>query len=306
MKLLVSATLLLGFVCTNVNSIIRGISFWGLETEYMNFMCDWQHDIDWHCAKMKEVGFNTLRVPISHDYIERNDWTALDTLFDRAEVHGLEIVLDYHRLHKTHQSFKPYDQEVTFDTFLYSWETILNRYKDRQILVAVDIWNEYQGDNYVEWNNISRQIVSFLEDRFPGRFYYYVGGVNWGGNLHDISLEDLPFSDRIRYTIHKYWFSDKEKYEDQWTYSFPSNKSIVNVGEFGYQSDQQKQIDWVERFIAYLRRVGVRDTFFWGWSFNSGDTGGILRENCETIDTSKIDMLHTLWDDRRNLRGVCV
>jgi endoglucanase len=292
------------------NSIIRGINFWGLETENMNFMCNWAggHDVAWNVAKIKELGFNTLRIPFSHDYIVNNDFSALDSAFDEAEKNGLNIVLDYHRLHKTHQSFQPYDQEVSFDTFLYSWESILKRYQDRECLYAIDIWNEYQGSSFQEWNNLARQIVSFIEDKFPGRFTYFVGGISWGGNIHDmnLNLEDLSYSDRIRYSIHKYWFSDVEKFEDKWEFSFHPQKSIINVGEWGYMSDQQKQIDWANRFIAYLRRVGVRDTFFWGWSWNSADTAGILKEDCESVDYSKIDMLHTLWDDRRNLRGVCV
>ena len=299
------------FLCLlmSAQALIKGISTFGFETEYMALMCSWANNIDWHISKIKQLGFNTIRVPFSYDYIQRGDFQQMDEVFNRCAYHGVDIVLDYHRLHKTHQSFAPYDQEITFDQFLWSWKLLLDRYNDRGELVAVDIWNEYQGDNAMEWNNLSRQIVNFLEYHFPKRFVYFVGGVSWGGNLHDINLEDLSFSDRIRYTIHKYYFSDKEKYEDRWEYSFHPNKTVMNVGEFGYKSDQPVQIEWIKRFISYLRKVGVRDTFFWCWSFNSGDTGGILLEDCMTIDYSKIDMLNTLWSDYgynfvgRHLRG---
>lgn len=283
-------------------SIIRGLSTYGLETEYMALMCTWKNDVAWNVNKIVELGFNTLRVPFSYDFIKRGDFNQLDELFDQS-AGKLDIVLDYHRLHATHQSFRPYDQEITFDEFLWSWKDILDRYKDRTNLVALDIWNEYQGDSFQEWNNLSRQIVSFLETHFPNRFTYFVGGVNWSGNLHYMNLEDLPYSDRRRYSIHKYHFSDKEKYEDAWSWSFHPNKTIMNIGEFGYQSTEPVQVEWVKRFIAYLRHFGVRDTFFWCWSYNSQGTDGILLSDCSSVDYSKIDMLHTLWDDRRMLRG---
>ena len=285
----------------SVVSIIRGLNVFGYETEYMALMCTWTHGVAWHAKKIRELGFNTLRVPFSYDFIKRGDFSQMDELFDESAKNGLEIVLDYHRLHKTHQSYQPFDQEISFDQFLWSWKDILDRYKNRKELIAVDVWNEYQGDSFEQWNNLSRQIVSFLETHFPERFVYFVGGVSWGGNLHYMNLEDLPFSDRIRYSVHKYHFSDKEKYEEKWEWSFHPNKTIVNVGEFGYKSGEPVQVEWVKRFIAYLRNVGVRDTFFWCWSFNSGDTQGILKEDCDSIDYSKIDMLHTLWDDRRSL-----
>ena len=93
----------------------------------------------------------------------------------------IDVVLDFHRLHSTHQSFyRPYDNNYTFDHFLHAWKKILDRYKFFPNLKGIDIFNEYQGDNVVEWNNLSRQIVSFIESNFPNRFEFYVGGVRWG------------------------------------------------------------------------------------------------------------------------------
>lgn len=303
-----SFTTILSLIGTCSSRVIRGLNVFGFETEYMALMCTWAHDVEWNVAKISSLGFNTLRIPFSYDYVKRGDFGQMDELFRASAKYGLDIVLDYHRLHKTHQSFAPYDNEIPFDAFLWSWKELLDRYQSKKELVAVDIWNEYQGENYVEWNNLSRQIVSFLESHFPSRFTYFVGGTGWGGNLHYINLEDLPFSDRIRYSLHKYHFSDKEKYEDKWEWSFHPNKTVMNIGEFGYESSQAIQVEWVKRFIAYLRKVGVRDSFFWCWSFNS-DPQGILLSDCESVDHSKVEMLKTLWSDYpgrrqyRNLRG---
>ena len=281
------------------DSIIRGINSFGFETEYENLMCTWVHDIDWHMDRMKEIGFNYIRLPFSMDFIKKDDWTEMDQFFEKAEQNNISIALDFHRLHNSFQSSKPYDEDYSFSEFLYGWRKIITRYEKYSVLKAIDIWNEYQSSNFVEWNSLSRQIVSFLEETFPNRFIYFVGGVSWGGDIHYIDLDDLPYSDRIWYSIHKYWFSDTENYIPKWDYSFGNHKPIVNVGEWGYKSDVTSEVVWANKFVDYLLSKGIRDTFFWTWSWNSGDTGGILREDCSTIDLDKVELLKRLWYTRK-------
>lgn len=277
--------------------IIRGINWFGYETEYKNLMCTWSHDIDWHLEKMKKVGFNYIRLPFSVEFVKDGVWDSMDDFFQKAFDHDMNVVLDCHRLHSTHQSAKPYDSSYTFDDFLESWNTILERYHHYPNLKAVDIFNEYQDSNYVEWNSLSRQIVSFIETRYPERFEFFVGGTNWGGSIHYIDLSDVPYSERIRYSIHKYWFSETEPYVPKWDYSFGDHKPVVNVGEWGFKSDKVNEVEWAVDFVNYLREKDLRDTFFWTWSFNSGDTGGILFEDCTTIDKTKVSILDDLWLD---------
>lgn len=289
----------------NEDKIIKGINWFGFETEYKDLMCTWAHSIDWHLHKIKEVGFNYIRLPFSLEFVQEGNWSQMDEFFKKSKELDLNVVLDFHRLHSTHQSAKPYDNDYDFDDFLEGWKIILNRYKDYENLRAVDIFNEYQSTNYVEWNNLSRQIVSFIETNFPNRFEFFVGGTNWGGNLHNMDLSDLAFHDRIRYSIHKYWFSDTEPYEGKWNYSFGDHKPVINVGEWGYMSDVQSEAEWAERFVEYLRDNDLRDTFFWTWSHNSGDTAGILLESsksqsgqdCNDVDYKKMLLLHHLWEE---------
>lgn len=279
-----------------VNGVIRGLSLFGLETEYENFMCTWTHPIDWHVAKIKELNFTHIRVPFSYDFVISNNWKPLDEFFDSVERHDLKVALDFHRLDKTHQSAKPYDSRVSFDMFLDAWKIMLTRYRDRPALEAVDIFNEYQSDNYVEWNNLARQIVSTIEHEFPSRFIYYVQGTQWGGNLQFVNLTDMLCSHRIQYSIHKYWFSDKEPLEQNWDISFGPFKPIVNVGEWGFMSNDPNQMAWANRFIDFLKSKNISDSYFWTWSWNSGDTGGILLEDCTTVDQTKMVLLWKYWN----------
>lgn len=278
--------------------LIKGLNWFGFETQYFNLMCTWQHSIPWHINKIDELSFNYIRLPFSVEFVKKDDWMYMDEFFDEIQNTDIEVVLDCHRLHSTHQSAKPYDSVYSFDDFLESWKIILTRYQSNKNLKMVDIFNEFQSGNYVEWNSLSRQTLEYLEKEFPNRFSYMVGGTNWGGNLHYVDLSDLYFSDRISYTIHKYWFSDSDPYEVKWDYSFGDlDLPLINVGEWGFQSSSLQETSWAELFVDYLRENNIRDTFFWTYSFNSQDTGGILFYDCTNVDEKKMQLLNKLWKD---------
>ena len=293
MKLL--STMLLVGLLPITKSILRGISWFGLETEYENLMCTWKHNISWNLEKINDLGFNSIRLPFSLQYLDENNFYVMDQFMEEIQHYNISVCLDFHRLHNTHQSAKPYDDEVTFDHFLRGWFTVLTRYAHVNNVKSVDIFNEFQSDNYVEWNNLARQIVQYIEVHFPEKYNYFIGGVRWGGDLHFVDLDDLPYNDRIHYTIHKYWFSDKEPYEDKWQYSF-GDHSLISVGEWGYISTNINETAWANRFVDWLILHNITDSYFWTFSFNSGDTGGILLEDCETVDEDKMKLLNKLWN----------
>jgi endoglucanase len=68
------------------------------------------------------------------------------------------------------------------------------------------------------------------------------------------------------------------------------------VGEWGYISTDDKQVQWAEHFVKYLKDKNIRNTYFWSWNFDSGDTKGVLLDNCNDVDQNKVQLLHTLWN----------
>jgi aryl-phospho-beta-D-glucosidase BglC (GH1 family) len=53
--------------------------------------------------RMKEIGFNYIRLPFSMDFIKKDDWTEMDQFFEKAEQNNISISLDFHRLHNSFQ-----------------------------------------------------------------------------------------------------------------------------------------------------------------------------------------------------------
>jgi endoglucanase len=272
--------------------VVRGTNWFGFETEASDLQCIWAHDLDWHLNRMKDVGFNYIRLPFSLEYVQKGNWEKMDAFFEKAKEHNFKVVLDCHRLFNSRQSPKPYNSVYSFSDFLDGWKTILERYKNFDNLTHVDIFNEFQTGNYEEWNDLATRTLLFIENSFPERFEYMVGGINWGGNLRNVNV-NVPFLDRVTYSIHKYSFSDTPPYVEKWNYSFGKH-SKKNVGEWGYMSEIKSQSEWANDFATYLVDKDIRDTFFWTWTQNSYDTKGILTD-CTNVDYQKILLLHNLW-----------
>lgn len=286
---------------------MRGLNIFGLETEHGSLMCDWAHTYEWLLRKVSSLGFNTVRLPFSHDYLHTTDLKGMDDFFEAVLHTDLSVVLDFHRIYNTHQSPKPYDDTHPFSQFVDDWLFVLDRYHNNSHLVGVDVFNEYQPKDFEEWNRLAREVVETVESHFPYRFFYMVGCCNWGGDCRFVDLSDLPYQNRIYYTIHKYCWSDTNNLQESWDGSFGQfvgdGRKMV-VGEFGFKSDLPNQVDWFKHFTAYLKSRNITNSFFWCLSPNSGDTGGILLDDCDTVDWDKMNLLWNYWGYKpRHLRN---
>lgn len=276
-------------------SIIKGMNLYGLETPSKDFVCAWKHPVSYYIDNLHDLGFNSIRLPFSLEWVREGNFYKMDEFFNAIEKYpDMTVLLDMHRIFSSHQGPVPTEDWVSIDMFVDGWVKIASRYKDHPQLVALDIFNEYQGTDANYWNGVLHNVVSQLESVFPNRFVYFVGGIRWGGDIHDINLEDLPFRDRIRYTIHKYVFSSSGTFEQDWDYSFGSFKDRVVVGEWGFKNQIWEQLQWADRFIRYLKNQGVVNTYFWTIA-HSGDTDGLWYDDCETINWEKLSMIKKLW-----------
>lgn len=278
---------------TNSQEILKGINIYGLETPLKNFVCSWVNPVQTYIDKTKELGFNSLRIPFSAQWVFENDFSKMDSVFDHIKGKGISVILDLHRMSSSGQSAEPATNGYTLDDFLRAWTIVIDRYKDRPELIAIEPFNEYQGSNATYWNSVMNHTLSFLEDHYPQRFQYFVGGHSWGGSLKGIDLEFLPFHDRISYTVHKYIFSGNSV-PSNWDESFGKHPEKVIVTEWGFKN-LPEEIMWVRVFIDYLKQHNVRNAYFWTVA-HSGDTGGLWMDDCQTIEWNKYNLIKTLWE----------
>jgi aryl-phospho-beta-D-glucosidase BglC (GH1 family) len=78
---------------------------------------------------------------------------------------------------------------------------------------------------------------------------------------------------------------------------FHPNHPVI-VGEWGGRYGQggvgQADVTWQNAFVDYLISKGIRSSFYWCYTPNSGDTGGILDDNLN-VRQDKMTLLRKLW-----------
>lgn len=280
-----------------VKAQFRCGSIFGLETDHKGFMCDWYKPVDYYVETMSQLGFNSLRIPFSYQYIQENNLQQLDHVVDLGNQYNMSIILDFHRIWGNTQQPTPFDYGVTEQQFTDTWLSVLGRYENDKSIIGHNIYNEFVPTDTNYLNAYSRRIVVKIEQRFPGRYIHFITGTNWSGNLRGITLEDLPFKERIWYSVHKYSFSGTGNKED-WDKSFgdvglPLNRTII--GEWGWKGDVPAQVDWAQRFMNYMIEKNITNTCYWAQS-QSGDTGNLWANNCEEFHWGDYFLLKSFWD----------
>ncbi|WP_433078272.1 glycoside hydrolase family 5 protein [Dactylosporangium sp. CA-052675] len=142
-------------------------------------------------------------------------------------------------------------------------------------------------------------------------------GYWWGGNLQGAKDHPVKLSDQSKlvYSAHDYspkvwsqqWFTDPAfpanmpaLWDKQFGYLVKNNTAPVLMGEFGGRSvaeqDAQGNKDlegiWQRNLVKYLKDNGLSYTY-WAWNPNSGDTGGVLKDDWTTVDADKAALLKT-------------
>ncbi len=82
--------------------VIKGINWFGFETEYQNLMCTWAKPAHWHISKINELGFNYIRLPVSLEFIENNYWNDMNEFFRLTEAKNISVVFDMHIFPRRH------------------------------------------------------------------------------------------------------------------------------------------------------------------------------------------------------------
>lgn len=298
MRLLTTSLLLLFPVATS----LKCISFYGLETPLKDFVCSWANSPEYYVSKLKDIGFDSIRIPWSIDnLVGSNDFRKADEIVDLATKYDMEIILDCHRVSNSHQEYSPISEGLSMEAFIQSWFTVLDRYKDSTSVTGIDIWNEYQGSDALFYNNFLKTVIASIEERYPNRYQYYAGCLNWGNQCALLDLSGTPTYNRTTYSLHKYPFSSGSNYKDDWDFSINSHGEKVAVLEFGFKS---QDTDWARQFVHYLKEKKIEDTCFWTIA-HSRDTDGLFEDDCITINWNKVAILKTLWssDKRCLLRG---
>ncbi|MBT9584599.1 cellulase family glycosylhydrolase [bacterium] len=248
----------------------------------------------------------------------------MDKVIQKAGTRGLLVILDRHRPDSSGQSALWYDARCSEAQWLSDWELLANRYKDNPTVVACDLHNEPHdpatwGDNNAstDWRLAAERAGNRILAINPN-LLIMVEGVSraggsdywWGGNLKPARQAPvrLTVADRLVYSSHDYpatvfpqsWFSAANYpanlsflWDIHWGYLAKENIAPVLLGEFGTRYETASDRLWLDALVVYLKANGISSTF-WSWNPNSGDTGGLLQDDWQTVHPEKRQALDPL------------
>jgi endoglucanase len=335
---------------------IRGVSWFGFETQTFAVQGLWARGYADMIQQMKRIGINAVRLPFcpkvlrgavpnSIDYNRNPDLrgkdalAVLDTIVAELDRQRMWILLDHHRPDCNAITELWYTPEYSEEQWIADLRAIAGRYRDVPFFLGVDLKNEPHGaatwgtgDRATDWKGAAERAAATVLAVAPDALIF-VQGVEknptctsstshwWGGNLEPQECAPLAIpANRLVLSPHVYgpnvfaqkYFADPEFPRNMpaiWDRHFGrfAERHAVVLGEFGSTfglGGNPQEVPWFRAFADYLVQRGITNTFFWTWSPNSGDTGGLLRDDFQTPASEKIAVLERIWNTPPGGRAV--
>jgi endoglucanase len=246
----------------------------------------------------------------------------MDKIIAGAGERGLKVILDRHRPDSHSQSELWYTDQYSEERWISDWVMLASRYAGNDTVIGADLHNEPHGqatwgtdDQSTDWRLAAERAGNAILAANPdwliivqGVDHYQDNWYWWGGNLlgardHPVRL-DVP--DRLVYSTHVYgpgvypqpWFWE-DSFPDNlpaiwdryWGYLEGEGIAPVIVGEFGGRSvGEDKEGVWQRTLVSYMREHNL-NYMYWTLNPNSGDTGGVLLDDWQTVDPDKQALL---------------
>ncbi|MBR1383144.1 MAG: cellulase family glycosylhydrolase [Ruminococcus sp.] len=246
--------------------------------------------------------------------ISANDfYSALEYLADRYKNNDTIIAIDLknepHGKPNEGSSAAIWNSSTSANNWKYVAETAAKKVlaKNPNVLIMVEgteIYSKKSG-SYTSTNSAD---------------YYFNW---WGGNLRGV--KDYPidlgkYQNKLVYSPHDYgplvyeqpWFSGnftydslmKDCWKDNWLYIHTGNTAPLLIGEWGGKIDNGKNSLWLGYMQQLIKNYHLNHTF-WCLNANSGDTGGLLKDDFKTWDTEKYNIVKpVLWQESGKFVGL--
>ncbi len=223
--------------------LLRGVNWFGLETETQAPHGLWVRDYKEMLAQMKSLGYNVIRLPYSVQSLRGTEASGInfalgsnrelqgkkpieimDAVIQEAGRQGLMVLLDSHRLNQQQIPELWYGDGFTEEDWIGTWTMLAERYQNQPNVIGADLKNEPHGkaswgtgDRATDWRlaaerageailKVNRNwliVVEGVENNVPGQQLKQ----HWmGGNLEGVKRFPVRLSvkNRVVYSPHEY------------------------------------------------------------------------------------------------------
>jgi len=220
---------------------IAGVNWFGFESSNAAPHGLWTRGYQDMMDQMKELGFNTIRLPFSSDMLDATSASGIDyaqnpdlkgltplqimdKIVDYAGEIGLKVILDHHRSSAgsgTSDNGLWYDATHSAADWVADWQMLAARYADDPTVIGADLHNEpyagtWGGGGATDWAAAAERAGDAIGSVNPN-WLIFVEGVGtyagesywWGGNLMGVRDRpiELAIDDKVVYSAHDYGHS---------------------------------------------------------------------------------------------------
>ena len=259
-----------------------------------------------------------------------NGLQIMDTVVVAAGKRGLKIILDQHRPDTSAQSALWYTDKLSQAEWIAQWQALAARYQGNDAVIGADLHNEPSGpctwgsgDPKTDWAIAAEACGNAILSVNPNWLILVEGiekmvdssgnPIDWtwqGGELMNARTRPIHLSvpHRLVYSPHDYgpsvygqrWFTDPTFpdnmpgfWDKHWGYLAQEGTAPILVGEFGGRSvGSDREGEWQRALVKYLKDNRLHYTY-WCLNPNSGDTGGLLKDDWRSVDLAKEELLKT-------------
>jgi endoglucanase len=253
---------------------------------------------------------------------------AMDVVVDAAARAGLMVLLENHSMADDGYSYGLWYGQAGYDEddWVRRWQALARRYRDRPNVIGADLKNEPHGEatwgtgGPTDWHRAATRAGNAVTALAPD-WLIVVEGIEkpvaggrldrhwWGGNLEGVRRHPVRLrgGGRVVYSPHEYgpgvfpqpWFGRADtakqlqrRWRDGWGFIAEEAIAPLLVGEFGGRSVDLGSAEerWQRQFLDHLARTGISWTY-WALNPDSGDTGGVLTDDWQTVDRDRLALL---------------
>lgn len=275
---------------------IKGINWFGLETEVYCLHGLWEVTFDSLISFIIKNKFNAIRVPLSLEVMlnldtikiasvdlsinpKFKDFTVgqfMDYFVDYCANKGLLVMFDFHRfVGKGSITQLWYSDEYPESKVIEGWTNVVKRYMKYPNVFAIDLKNEPHGpctwgsgDQSTDWKSAAERIGNSILAINP-KLLIVVEGIEsyngigswWGGNLAGVSSSpvNLSISDRLVYSPHVYGPSvSMQPYFTDPTFN---NMPPIWDRDFGYITKNKIRPLLIGEFGGWLKKENNDDAW---------------------------------------------